>query len=86
MGRRHQSEVLIDARRRLLKARSYWFPDIHDVHRFMITVAGVSVNRDGRGGTAPGPLVSDDGGRPKARKMILESMSILHLHLALLTS
>ena len=26
LGRRHQSEVLIDARRRLLKARTYWYP------------------------------------------------------------
>ena len=25
LGRRHQSEVLIDARRRLLKARSHWY-------------------------------------------------------------
>ena len=26
LGRRHQTEVLIDARRRLLQARSYWYP------------------------------------------------------------
>ena len=25
LGRRHQSELLIDARRRLLKARSHWY-------------------------------------------------------------
>ena len=41
--RRHQSEVLIDARRRLLKARSYWYPTMLDVHRFMIAVARVSI-------------------------------------------
>ena len=35
----------------------------------MIAVAGVSVNHDGRGGTAPDPLVWDQGGRPKARKI-----------------
>ena len=26
LGRRHQSEILIDARRWLLKARSHWYP------------------------------------------------------------
>ena len=29
LGRRHQSEILINARRKLLQARSYWYP-IHD--------------------------------------------------------
>ena len=69
LGRRHQSVVLIDAWRRLLKARSYWYPIMLDLHGFMIAVAGVSVNHDGRGGTAPDPLVWDQGGRPKARKL-----------------
>ena len=69
LGRRHQSEVLIDAGRRLLKARSYWYPIMLDLHRFMIAVARVSVNHDGRGGTAPDPLVWGQGGRPKARKL-----------------
>ena len=49
LGRRHQSEMLIDARRRLLKARSHWFPILLDLHRFMVAIAGVSVNHDGRG-------------------------------------
>ena len=44
LGRRHQSEVLIDARRRLLQARSYWYPIMTDLHRFMIAIARVSVN------------------------------------------
>ena len=57
LGRRHQSEVLIDARRRLLKARSCWYPIMLELHRFMIAVARVSVNHDGRGGTAPDSLV-----------------------------
>ena len=52
LGRRHQSEVLIDARRRLLIARSYWYPIMLQLHRFMISVARVTVNHDGRGGTA----------------------------------
>ena len=34
----------------------------------MIAVAGVAVNHDGRGGTAPDPLVWDQGGRRKVRR------------------
>ena len=59
LGRRHQSEALIIARRRLLTAHSYWYPIMSDLHRFMIAVARVSVNHDGKGGTAPDPLVWD---------------------------
>ena len=66
LGRRRQSEVLIDARRRLLKARSHLYPIMLDLHRFMIAVARISVNHDGKGGTAPDPLVLDQGSRPKA--------------------
>ena len=40
-----------------------------DLNRFMIAVALVSVNHDGRGGTAPDPLVWDQGGRQKAREL-----------------
>ena len=36
LGRRHQSEALIDAGRRLLQARCHWYPIITDLHRFMI--------------------------------------------------
>ena len=35
----------------------------------MIAVAMVSVNHDGKGGTAPGPLVWDQQSRPKIRKL-----------------
>ena len=54
LGRLHQTEVLIDARRRLLQARCHWYPIMSDLHRFMIAVARVSVNHDGKGGAAPG--------------------------------
>ena len=40
-----------------------------DLHRCMTAVAQVSVNHDGKGGTAPDPLVSDQGSRPKVRKL-----------------
>ena len=69
LGRRHQTEVLIDARRRLLGARSL-LVSCHGthLHRFMIAIARVSVNHDGKGGTAPHPLVWDQGSKPKVRK------------------
>ena len=71
LGRRFQTEVLIGARRRLLQARSYWYPDMTDLHRFMIAVARVSVNHDGKRGTAPHPLVWDQGSKPKVRRLAI---------------
>ena len=71
LGRRHQSEVLIDARMRLLGVRSHWYPIMTDLHRFMIAIARVSVNHDGKGGTAPDPLVWDQESRPKVRKLAI---------------
>ena len=56
----------MDARRTLLKARSYWNPLILDLHRFMIAVARVAVDHDGRGGTALIPL---SGIRVVSRKL-----------------
>ena len=41
LGRRHQFEFLINARRGLLQARSHWYPIMSDLHRFMIAVARV---------------------------------------------
>ena len=71
LGRRHQSEVLTDARRRLLKVRSHWYSIMFLLHRFMIAVARVTVNHDGQGGTAPDPLVWDQLSRPMVRKLAL---------------
>ena len=42
-----------------------------DLHRFMIAIAQVSVNHDGKGGTAPDPLVWDQGSRAKVRKLAI---------------
>ena len=55
--------MLIDARRRLLKVRGYWYPILLDLHLLKVAVASVTVNHDGRGGTAPDPLVWDQGGQ-----------------------
>ena len=61
--------IVVDARRRLLQARGYWYPVIADLHRFMIAIARVSLNHDGKSGTAPDPLVWDKGSRPKVRRL-----------------
>ena len=57
IGRRHQTELLIDAWRSLLEARTFWYPVILQLHRFMIAVSRVAVNHDGKGCSAPDPLV-----------------------------
>ena len=64
LGRRHQSEVLIDAMRRLLNVRDYWYPIMLDLHRFVVAIARATLNHDGRGG-----LVWDQGGKPKIHKL-----------------
>ena len=71
LGRRHQTELLIDAGRKLLQVRSYWYPIMTDLHRFMIAIARVSVNHDGKGGTARDPLVWDQGSKLKVRKLAI---------------
>ena len=55
----------------MLQARSYWYPIMADLHRFMIAIARVSVNHDGRGGTAPDPLVCDQGSKHKVRRLAI---------------
>ena len=54
LGRRHQSEAVMNTRRALLQARTHWYPIMLQLHRFMIAVSRVSVNYDERGGSAPG--------------------------------
>ena len=56
---------------RLLGTRSHWYPIMTDLHRFMMAIARVSVNHDGKGGTAPDPPVWDQGSRPKVRKLAM---------------
>ena len=68
LGRRHQSELLINAGRVLLKVRNHWYHIMLQLHRFMIAIARVTVNHDGRGGTAPDPLVWDQRGQKKMRR------------------
>ena len=79
-GRRSVGNAVIDARRNLSGVCGRWSPVILDLHRFllvldlhrvMIAVARVSVNHDGRDGTAPDPLVWSAGGaHPKRRRLV----------------
>ena len=68
LGRRHQPELVMDVRRALLTARDHWYLIVQQLQRFMIAVAGVAVNHDGRSGSAPDPLVWDQGSKRKQRK------------------
>ena len=61
LGRRHQSEEVMDVQRALINARSFWHPFVMQLNRYMIAAARVSVNHDGRGGSAPDPVVWDGG-------------------------
>ena len=56
VGRKHQFEVVMYARRVLVNARGHWYPFMMQLHKLMVAVSGVSVNHDGRGGNAPGPM------------------------------
>ena len=51
------TEAVMDVRRALVNARGLSYPIIQQLHRFLIAISRVSVNHDGRGGTAPDPLV-----------------------------
>ena len=61
LGRRSQTERIIDARRALWCVRDIWFPIVRLLHRFMVAISWVSVNHDGRGSTAPDALVWEQG-------------------------
>ena len=41
------------------------------LHRFLFAIARVSVNHDGKGGTAPDPVVWDQGSKPTTRKLAI---------------
>ena len=62
LSRRHQSEFVMDVRRALLDAHDHWYPIVQQLHR-------VAVNHVGRSGSALDPLVWDQGGTQKARRL-----------------
>ena len=64
-GRGRVGPAVIDARRNLSGVCGRWYPVILDLHRFFIAISRAVVNRDGREGTAPDPLVWSAGALPK---------------------
>ena len=68
LGRLHQPELVMDVWRASLNARDLWYPIMQQLHGFMIAVFGVVVNHEGRGDSAPDPLVWDQGSKRKQRK------------------
>ena len=68
-GRRRVGENVLDARREFSRACRIWYPIIRDLHRFFIAIAGVIVNDDGKGGTAPDPLCWCSGAEGKRRRV-----------------
>ena len=84
LGRRHQSGILIDARRRLLGTRSHWYRIMIDWHRFMVVIAQVWVNHDDTGGNVPYPLLGDQGAGLRFVSLQFGLMLILLLFLVLL--
>ena len=60
-GRRRVGNVVIYARRNLSGVCCRWYPVLLDFHRFFIAISRSVVNLDGRGGTAPDPLVWSAG-------------------------
>ena len=69
-GRRRVSPAVIDARRNLSGVCGRWYPVVLVLHRFFIAISRAVVNHDGRGGTAPGPLVWSAGALPKRRRLV----------------
>ena len=60
-----------DISRTLVDARELRNPMMQQLHRFTIAISQVSVNHDGRGGTAPDRLVWDQGSGPSREKLTL---------------
>ena len=58
----------MDAWRCLLNVRTHWYPTMQQLHRFMIAISRVAVNHDGKGGSAPDPLIWDHGRSKKVRR------------------
>ena len=68
-GRLRQPEVVIDARRNLLRVKKEWYPRMLSLHRFMVAIAWESLNISENSGSTADPLVWDHSSRPKVRRV-----------------
>ena len=66
-GRRTVGADVVDARRELSGVCRVWYPVVRDLHRIFIAIARAIVNVDGKGGTAPEPLVWCSGAKGQRR-------------------
>ena len=73
-GRRHHPEAVTDIRRAVVNVGDIWYAIMMQLHRFMIAISWVSGNHDGRSGTAPDPLVWDQGVRLSSVRLRLRSL------------
>ena len=73
LGRLRQQDEVITARRDLLRVRRFWYPIMHDLHKFMVAISRIEVNHDGFGGTARDALVWDKGGIVKNSCLLFSS-------------
>ena len=69
LGRGHQREVVVGARRVITNAKDLWYPSMLQLHRFMVAIPRVAVNHDGQGGTAPDSRCLGTGSGVKQRKV-----------------
>ena len=57
-----------EARKCFAETCRAWYPVIRDLHRFFIAISRAVVNDDGKGGTAPDPMVWCAGSKSEKRK------------------
>ena len=48
-----ERKLLVSARRALLRTRRRWYPNVVDLHKFMVAVSRKEVNHIGNGSTSP---------------------------------
>ena len=68
-GRLRQPDVVIDARRNLLRVKKEWYPRVLSLHRFMVAIVRESLNVGEGDGSIFNPLVWDLGSRTKVRRV-----------------
>ena len=68
-GRLRPPEVVIDARRNLLRVKEEWYPRVFLLHRFMVAIARESLNFSDGDGSMVDPWIWDQGSKPKVRKI-----------------
>ena len=85
IGRLREPEVVIDARRNLLRVKKEWYPRMLSLRRFMVAISRETLNQGGDDGSVVDPLVWDRGSKPNVRNVNLRA-HVLRTHFVLKTS